>query len=154
MVQYATAELGAIMVNINPAYRQHELNYVLEQAGITTLISSEKIASADYPRMIARVQQELGLLERIIIMNSESWDDVFDVQADDAALDVIQSTLRNTDAINIQYTSGTTGFPKGATLSHRNILNNGFFVGEINRYTDQDRMCIPVPYYHCFGMVM
>lgn len=154
MVQYATAELGAIMVNINPAYRQHELNYVLEQAGITTLISSEKIATADYPRMIARAQNELGLLERMIIMNSESWHDVFDVQADDAALDAIQSTLHNTDAINIQYTSGTTGFPKGATLSHRNILNNGYFVGEINRYTDQDRICIPVPYYHCFGMVM
>ena len=154
VVQYATAELGAILVNINPSYRQHELNYVLEQAGITTLISSEEIPTANYPRMIERAQQELGLLERIIIMNSESWDEVFDVEPDDAALDALQATLNNTDAINIQYTSGTTGFPKGATLSHRNILNNGFFVGEINRYTDQDRICIPVPYYHCFGMVM
>jgi len=154
VVQYATAELGAILVNINPSYRQHELNYVLEQAGITTLICSEEIPTANYPRMIERAQQELGLLERIIIMNSESWDEVFDVEPDDAALDALQATLNNTDAINIQYTSGTTGFPKGATLSHRNILNNGFFVGEINRYTDQDRICIPVPYYHCFGMVM
>lgn len=154
VVQYATAELGAILVNINPSYRQHELDYVLEQAGITTLISSEEIPTANYPRMIERAQQELGLLERIIIMNSESWDEVFDVEPDDAALDALQATLNNTDAINIQYTSGTTGFPKGATLSHRNILNNGFFVGEINRYTDQDRICIPVPYYHCFGMVM
>src|SRR5699024_4863769 len=93
-------------------------------------------------------------LERVIIMNSASWDDVFDIEADDTVLHEIQATLRNTDAINIQYTSGTTGFPKGATLSHRNILNNGFFVGEINRYTDQDRICIPVPFYHCFGMVM
>lgn len=154
VVQYATAELGAILVNINPSYRQHELNYVLEQAGITTLICSEEIPTANYPRMIERAQQELGLLERIIIMNSESWDEVFDVEPDDVALDALQATLNNTDAINIQYTSGTTGFPKGATLSHRNILNNGFFVGEINRYTDQDRICIPVPYYHCFGMVM
>lgn len=154
MVQYATAELGAILVNINPAYRQHELNYVLEQAGITTLIASEEVPSANYPRMIQRAQQDLGHLERVVIMDSASWDDVFDVAADDAALDAIEATLTNTDPINIQYTSGTTGFPKGATLSHRNILNNGFFVGEINRYTDQDRICIPVPYYHCFGMVM
>ena len=154
MVQYATAELGAIMVNINPAYRQHELNFVLEQAGITTLISSEEVPTANYPRMIQRAQEELGSLERIVIMNSPSWEEVFDVEADDAVLDDIQATLTNTDPINIQYTSGTTGFPKGATLSHRNILNNGFFVGEINRYTDQDRICIPVPFYHCFGMVM
>src|SRR5690625_1211083 len=154
MVQYATAELGAIMVNINPAYRQHELNYVLEQAGITTIIASEEVPTANYPQMIQRAQEELGSLDRIIIMNSESWDQVFDVDADDAALDALQATMTNTDAVNIRYTSGTTGFPKGATLSHRNILNNGFFVGEINRYTDQDRICIPVPYYHCFGMVM
>lgn len=154
MVQYATAELGAVMVNINPAYRQHELNYVVQQAGITTLISSEEVPTANYPRMIERTQQELGTLENVIVMKSESWNEVFDVEADDAALDAIEATLQNTDAINIQYTSGTTGFPKGATLSHRNILNNGFFVGEINRYTDQDRICIPVPYYHCFGMVM
>ncbi|GAA2037461.1 hypothetical protein GCM10009720_17600 [Yaniella flava] len=154
MVQYATAELGAIMVNINPAYRQHELNFVLEQAGITTLISSEEVPTANYPRMIQRFQEEFGSPERVIIMNSASWDDVFDIEADDTVLHKIQATLSNTDAINIQYTSGTTGFPKGATLSHRNILNNGFFVGEINRYTDQDRICIPVPFYHCFGMVM
>lgn len=154
MVQYATAELGAIMVNINPAYRQHELNYVLQQAGITTLVSSEAVPTANYPQLIQRAQDELGALDRVIIMNDDSWNEVFDVEPDDAALDAIQSSLHNTDPINIQYTSGTTGFPKGATLSHRNILNNGFFVGEINRYTDQDRICIPVPYYHCFGMVM
>lgn len=154
LVQYATAELGAILVNINPAYRQHELNYVLQQAGITSLISSEEMPTANYPRMIARAQEELGLLERVVIMNSTSWDDVFEDDPDDEALNKIQATLQNTDAINIQYTSGTTGFPKGATLSHRSIVNNGFFVGEVNRYTDQDRICIPVPYYHCFGMVM
>lgn len=154
MVQYATAEIGAIMVNINPAYRQHELNYVLQQAGITTLISSEAVPTSNYPQLIQRAEDELGALDRVIIMNDASWDEVFDVEPDDAALGAIQATLSNTDPINIQYTSGTTGFPKGATLSHRNILNNGFFVGEINRYTDQDRICIPVPYYHCFGMVM
>ncbi|NLZ99312.1 MAG: AMP-binding protein, partial [Micrococcus sp.] len=142
------------MVNINPAYRQHELNYVLQQAGITTLISSEAVPTSNYPQLIQRAEDELGALDRVIIMNDASWDEVFDVEPDDAALDAIQATLSNTDPINIQYTSGTTGFPKGATLSHRNILNNGFFVGEINRYTDQDRICIPVPYYHCFGMVM
>ncbi len=154
MVQYATAELGAILVNINPAYRQHELNFVLEQAGITTIIASEEVPTANYPRMISRARQENGSLERVIIMNSDSWDAAFAGAPDDQALDAIQATLTPHDAINIQYTSGTTGFPKGATLSHRNILNNGFFVGEINTYTDQDRICIPVPYYHCFGMVM
>ena len=154
IVQYATAQLGAILVNINPAYRQHELNYVLKQAEITTLISSEEVPATNYPRMIKRAQQELGTLERIVIMNSESWDEVFDVAVDDETLDKIAATLSNTDAINIQYTSGTTGFPKGATLSHRNILNNGFLVGESLGLTENDRMIIPVPLYHCFGMVM
>src|SRR5699024_4006505 len=144
----------AIRVNINQVYRQHELNYVMEHAGITTIIASEDEPTGNYPQMIQRAQAEIGLLDRIIIMNYHSCDQVFDVDADDAALDALQAIMTNTDAVNIQYTSGTTGFPKGATLSHRNILNNGFFVGEINRYTDQDRICIPVPYYHCFGMVM
>lgn len=155
MVQYATAELGAIMVNINPAYRQHELNYVLEQAGVTTIIASQELPTADYPGMITRAQQAAGVqLERVIMMTTDSWDAVFRQPADHTVLDQIQASQHHTDAINIQYTSGTTGFPKGATLSHHNILNNGFFVGEVNRYTDQDRICIPVPYYHCFGMVM
>lgn len=154
LVQYATAQLGAILVNINPAYRQHELNYVLRQAGITTLISSEATPTANYPHMVERAQQELGTLQRVITLTDESWYEVYDTQADDPVLDTIEAALNPHDDINIQYTSGTTGFPKGATLSHRNILNNGFFVGETNRYTDQDRICIPVPYYHCFGMVM
>lgn len=154
LVQYATAQLGAILVNINPAYRQHELNYVLKQAGITTLITSEAIPTADYPHMVERAQQELGTLQRVITLTDESWYEVYDTHADDAVLDAIEAALNPYDDINIQYTSGTTGFPKGATLSHRNILNNGFFVGETNRYTDKDRICIPVPYYHCFGMVM
>src|SRR5699024_5268778 len=154
MVQYATAAMGRIMVNINPSYRQHELNKLLEQTRITNKINSEEKPTANYPPMIQRDKEELGSLALIIIMNPESWNQVINVDTDVAALDALQATMTNTDAVNIQYTSGTTGFPKGATLSHRNILNNGFFVGEINRYTDQDRICIPVPYYHCFGMVM
>ncbi|NLS11137.1 AMP-binding protein [Nesterenkonia sp. MY13] len=154
LTQFATAELGAILVNINPSYRQHELNYVLKQAGITAVISSDVFKTQDYPAMLNAAEKELGTLDLKVIMGSAEWDQLLSVEPDEQTLDDIAGQLGNDDPINIQYTSGTTGFPKGATLSHRNILNNGFFVGEINRYTEADRICIPVPFYHCFGMVM
>ena len=156
LVQYATAKLGAILVNINPAYRAHELKYVLGQAGISTLVAAESFKTSSYRAMIDEVRGEVDALERIVYIGTSSWDELVawadDVTADELAR--VQAGLRNTDPINIQYTSGTTGFPKGATLSHRNILNNGYFVGELCAYTEADRVCIPVPFYHCFGMVM
>ncbi|WHS29415.1 AMP-binding protein [Auritidibacter ignavus] len=154
MTQYATAEIGAILVNINPSYRQHELNYVVQQAGITSVISSEALPKSNYPAMLNRAEEELGDFQVKIIMTTESWAQVYDTVADEELLAAVQSGLGPDDPINIQYTSGTTGFPKGATLTHRNILNNGYFVGETINYTEHDRVCIPVPFYHCFGMVM
>lgn len=154
LTQFATAELGAVLVNINPSYRQHELNYVMKQAGITSMIASDSFRTQDYPAMLDLAEQELGPLKLKVIMRRASWDEVMSAEPDDRALETRAAELHPDEPINIQYTSGTTGFPKGATLSHRNILNNGFFVGQINRYTEADRICIPVPFYHCFGMVM
>jgi fatty-acyl-CoA synthase len=156
LVQYATAKLGAILVNINPAYRAHELQYVLGQAGVSTLVAAESFKTSSYRAMIDEVRGEVDGLERVVYVGTPSWDELVaradDVTADELAR--VQAGLSNTDPVNIQYTSGTTGFPKGATLSHRNILNNGYFVGELCDYTEADRVCIPVPFYHCFGMVM
>ncbi len=159
MVQYATAKIGAILVNINPAYRSHELEYVLDQAGIRMLIAAPAFKTSDYAAMIEQVRPERAALEHVLLLGSEQWDRLLDdgraaLEADRAALDRAQGALSADDPINIQYTSGTTGFPKGATLSHHNILNNGYFVGELCGYTEHDRVCIPVPFYHCFGMVM
>ncbi|MBM4590838.1 AMP-binding protein [Prescottella equi] len=159
MVQYATAKIGAILVNINPAYRSHELEYVLDQAGIRMLIAAPAFKTSDYAAMIEQVRPERAALEHVLLLGSERWDRLLDdgraaLEADRAALDRAQGALSADDPINIQYTSGTTGFPKGATLSHHNILNNGYFVGELCGYTEHDRVCIPVPFYHCFGMVM
>ncbi|WP_243729119.1 AMP-binding protein [Nesterenkonia sphaerica] len=150
LTQFATAELGAILVTINPAYRQHEVNYVIEQAGVTAVISSDAFRTQDYPKML----EAAGDFTVKAIMGRSSWRDLMSAEADEDLLDEIAAGLDPNDPINIQYTSGTTGFPKGATLTHRNILNNGFFVGEVNRYSPADRICIPVPFYHCFGMVM
>jgi len=156
LVQYATARIGAILVNINPAYRTHELEYVLRQAGIGTLISAEQFKTSDYRAMIEQVRGGLPALREVVYTDGPTWAALL---ADGAAVTSAQvaersATLSFDDPINIQYTSGTTGFPKGATLSHHNILNNGFFVGEGMRYTHEDRICVPVPFYHCFGMVM
>lgn len=156
LTQYATARIGAILVNINPSYRTHELEYVLNQAGISFLVAASEFRSSNYAQMIEEVRGECPGLREVVLIGTGSWDALVsraeEVPAERVAQ--IQSGLHPDDPINIQYTSGTTGFPKGATLSHRNILNNGFFVGELCRYTEQDRVCIPVPFYHCFGMVM
>ena len=159
LVQYATAKIGAVLVNINPAYRSHELQYVLEQAGITMLISAASFKTSDYAAMIEQVRPNCPDLTSVVLIGSDEWqtlvtDGLAAHAADPAAVAAAQADLSMDDPINIQYTSGTTGFPKGATLSHHNILNNGYFVGELCHYTEADRVCIPVPFYHCFGMVM
>ncbi|MFG3052639.1 AMP-binding protein [Kitasatospora sp. NPDC048239] len=156
LTQYATAKLGAILVTVNPAYRSHELEYVLNQAGVRLLVAAERFKTSDYAAMIAEVRPNCPELEQVVLLGGPDWDALL-VQGragDPALLTERQAALSPDDPINIQYTSGTTGFPKGATLSHHNILNNGFFVGELCTYTERDRICIPVPFYHCFGMVM
>lgn len=154
MLQLATAKIGAILVNINPAYRTHELAYVLKQSGIRTLVSATAFKSSDYVTMVAEVQADCPALKDIIFLGTLDWDQLHTEQVSEEQFRARVAQLSNTDPINIQYTSGTTGFPKGATLSHRNILNNGFFVGGLINFDRGDRVCIPVPFYHCFGMVM
>ena len=154
LLQYATAKMGAILVNINPAYRTHELAYVLRQAGIKLLVSAESFKTSDYRAMVGEVRGDLPGLEDVIFISTEGWDKLLAAGDEPDALAAREATLAFDDPINIQYTSGTTGFPKGATLSHHNILNNGFFIGEYCRYTEADRVAIPVPFYHCFGMVL
>jgi fatty-acyl-CoA synthase len=156
VLQYATAKIGAILVNINPAYRSHELAYVLRQSGTRLLVSAERFRTSDYRSMIDEVRGSLDSLERVIYLGTPDWDALLEpgAAADREALAARSATLAFDDPINIQYTSGTTGFPKGATLSHHNILNNAYFVGEGCNYTEHDRVCVPVPFYHCFGMVM
>ncbi len=156
LVQYATAKIGVILVNINPAYRTHEVQYALAQSGCRGLVAATDFKTSDYVAMVEAVRGELPALEHVVFLGTGGWDDLL-AAASGASVDDLRvraATLGFDDPINIQYTSGTTGFPKGATLSHHNILNNGFFVGEGCRYTEADRVCIPVPLYHCFGMVM
>ncbi len=156
VVQYATARVGLILVNINPAYRTHELEYVLRQAGISLLVATPTFKTSDYQAMVEQVRGKCPDLRDVVFFGTESWDRLLS-RADEVSTEEVQAisdSLTCDEPINIQYTSGTTGFPKGATLSHFNILNNGYFVGEICRYTEEDRICIPVPFYHCFGMVM
>ncbi len=155
-LQYGTAHIGAILVNVNPAYRTSELEYVLRQSGIKVLVSAIAHRTSDYRAMVEEVRPLVPTLERVVYIGDDTWAEL-EAGADsvgDARLAAAETDLAFDDPINIQYTSGTTGFPKGATLSHHNILNNGYFVAELLGYTDADRVCLPVPFYHCFGMVM
>ena len=156
LVQYATAQIGVILVNINPAYRTHEVRYALQQSGCRGLIAAENFKTSDYVAMVDEVRESLPDLEQVYFIGTDSWGELM-ARADQVSsgrVAEIGAGLDRNDPINIQYTSGTTGYPKGATLSHRNILNNAFFVAEGCKYTPEDRVCIPVPFYHCFGMVM
>ncbi len=166
ILQYATAKVGAILVNVNPAYRTHEFSYAVNQSGMRLLVSATSFKTSDYRGMVEEFlggPESLGgragsrpQLERVVYLDTDDWDAlVAEGEALDAdVLNVRKRSLDPGDPINIQYTSGTTGRPKGATLSHRNILNNGYLVTELIGFTEQDRLCIPVPFYHCFGMVM
>jgi fatty-acyl-CoA synthase len=156
LVQYAAAKIGAILVNVNPSYRTHELAFVLNQSGTRMLISASSFKSSDYRAMVEEVRGECQALQQVVFLDTDDWTGLVAGGAAVSAEDLKgrSDTLDPDDPINIQYTSGTTGFPKGATLSHRNILNNGYFTTELINFTHEDRLCIPVPFYHCFGMVM
>jgi len=155
ITQYATAAIGAILVNINPAYRTSELEYVLKQSDIGFVILAAGFRKADYRAMLAEVSGRCPDLREALVLE-DGWDALQrdGERTSPAALRELEASLQFDDPINIQYTSGTTGFPKGATLTHHNILNNGFFIGETLHYAETDRVCIPVPFYHCFGMVL
>jgi fatty-acyl-CoA synthase len=158
LLQYATAKAGVVLVNINPAYRSHELAYALRQSAVKHLVSATAFKTSDYRAMVEEVRDGLDELERVTYLGSPEWDALMAAgvlpPGSPDPLAEREAGLSFDDPINIQYTSGTTGFPKGATLSHHNILNNGLFIGEGCRYTQADRVCIPVPFYHCFGMVL
>ncbi len=155
VLQYATARIGAILVNINPAYKASELAYVLTQAGIGVLVLARGFRATDYVALLAEVRDRCPALQTSIVIDDERpmllASGAVTPEADLAAR---EASLQFDDPINIQYTSGTTGFPKGATLSHHNVLNNGYFIARTLAYTEADRVCIPVPFYHCFGMVI
>ncbi len=155
-IQFAAAKAGVVLVNINPAYQTEELRYALAQSGCRALVSATGFKSSDYAQMLAHVRPSLPDLQHVVFLDGPDWDALLATgdAVTNEALAARSASLSNNDPINIQYTSGTTGFPKGATLSHRNLLNNGYFLGEGFRYTEADRVCIPVPFYHCFGMVI
>ncbi len=160
ILQYATARIGAVLVTINPAYRVNELEYVLNQSGVSLLVAAPSYLTSDYKAMVDEVWDRVTC-DRVVYLPvgespSDDWTELLAGASSitDEQLAARTASLDPNDPINIQYTSGTTGFPKGATLSHRNILNNGFFIGEACGYTAADRVCIPVPFYHCFGMVL
>ena len=145
-----------VLVNVNPAYRTHELTYAVNQSGLKLLIAASSFKTSDYRAMVEATADETPTLGRVVYLDTDDWAQL--VAAGEALpADTVSSRLAGLspdEPINIQYTSGTTGYPKGATLSHRNILNNGYFVTELIDFTEHDRLCIPVPFYHCFGMVM
>ncbi len=156
LLQYATAKIGAILVCINPAYRADELAYVLLQAGVSRLVAVPENRGADYRAMVESARPRAAELRRVIYIGDPSWDELMAgaAQVPAEALQERAAQLGFDDPINIQYTSGTTGAPKGATLTHHGILNNAYCIGELLGYSEADRVCIPVPYYHSFGMVM
>lgn len=155
VLQFATARVGAVLVNVNPAYKTAELEYVLNQSGARLLFLARVFRTSDYVKMLAEVRPRCPALAEAIVLD-DGWTELETTApvASREALAEREAELQFDDPINIQYTSGTTGAPKGATLSHHNILNNGFFVGETMKLTEGDRVCIPVPFYHCFGMVL
>jgi fatty-acyl-CoA synthase len=156
LTQYATAEIGAVLVNLNPAYRQNEIQYALAQSGSSVVLAAERFKDSAYASMLEQARPDCPDLREVVLFDSPEWTALLaePTESEAAAVAEIAALLSPDDAINIQYTSGTTGFPKGATLSHRNIGNNGYLVGELLDYTAADRICLPVPFYHCFGMVM
>jgi fatty-acyl-CoA synthase len=156
IAQYATAKLGVILVNVNPAYRTHEFSYAVNQSGLRMLIAASRLKTSDYRAMVEETAGETPTLERVVFLDTDDWAELLEAgrsQPDGVVAERMAQTAPG-DPINIQYTSGTTGYPKGATLSHLNILNNGYFTTELIGFTENDRLCIPVPFYHCFGMVM
>ena len=155
VIQYATARIGAVLVTINPAYKAAELQYALAKTGVSLLVLARGFRQSDYVAMLDEVRPQCPLLRETVVLE-DAWEDLLADGEDvaEADLEAIEATLDPADPINVQFTSGTTGAPKGATLSHRNILNNGYFTGLILRYTEDDRVCVPVPFYHCFGMVL
>jgi len=162
IAQYALAKVGAIMVNINPAYRLRELEHALAHSGVSVLVAAREFRNSNYAAMIDELASKLPALKQTVYLGNErwgsamSWDDLLEncKRVPEVELRKREASLQCDDPINIQYTSGTTGRPKGATLSHHNILNNGFFIGEQLQYTSEDRICLPVPFYHCFGSVL
>ena len=156
LVQYAAARVGAVLVTVNPAFRSPELAFVLRQSGTRMLCADTHWRDSDYVAMVDSVRAELPALERVVHFGTSGWEDLLR-NGSGVTMTVVsarEAAVRAEDACTIQYTSGTTGTPKGATLSHRNIVNNGLLVGDISGYTETDRICAPVPLYHCFGQVM
>lgn len=155
LLQFATARIGVILVNLNPAYRAHEVSFAINQSETKLVVSALNFKKSDYKQMLTLVKEDCPSLQKIVYLN-ENWDSFLKKgsKITDAFLEQEERKVQFDNPVNIQYTSGTTGFPKGVTLSHHNILNNGYFIGERLNYTEKDRVCIPVPFYHCFGMVI